>query len=104
MSQEHGIGGFLDYEPTEIDNFRGIVLFGMNTASYKFALAKSLIDLVQQGKDRATLEELAVPFSTHLTEHLAHSPRQIKAASSKFLDTCRDFNDGKVDRQGRFWE
>lgn len=88
------IGGFLDYQPTEVDVFRGIVLFGRNVASYKFALAKSLIDLADQGAEQVSLAQLAVPFASHVAEHLAHAPRQATSASSKFLDACRDFNSG----------
>lgn len=39
------MGRFLGATPTPVDNFRGIVLFGRNVASYKFALAQALIDL-----------------------------------------------------------
>lgn len=36
---------FVDVEPTLENYWRAIILFGKNTASYKFALAKSLIDV-----------------------------------------------------------
>ena len=42
--------------------FRGVVLYGRNVASYKFALAESLITLASKGKDYFRLEDLAVPF------------------------------------------
>ena len=36
---------FLSQEPRLEDYWRGIILFGRNVASYKFALAKTLLDL-----------------------------------------------------------
>ena len=42
------------------DYWRGIVLFGRNVASYKFALAASLLELKPASGDLVRLEELAV--------------------------------------------
>lgn len=98
MAADSRLSGFLDVSPTEVDNFRGIVLFGRNVASYKFALAKSLIELAQQGQQRVPLDELAIPFASHVSEHLARYPRQTTAASSTFLDACGKFNDGQITR------
>lgn len=83
-----------------MDNFRGIVLFGRNVASYKFALAQSLIDLAEQGKYEVSLEELAVPYAQHLTQHLANAPRQGTSPRSQFLDACRKYNNGDLDQSG----
>lgn len=90
----------MDYQPTVVDNFRGIVLFGRNVASYKFALARALIELAGQGKTRVSLSDLAVPFSAHLAAHLKEAPRQATSASSKFLDACRQYNEGTLTREG----
>lgn len=89
------------YEVTpSLDNYwRGIILFGRNVASYKFALAKSLYDLSQNQNDLITLEELAVPFSHHICEHLEHVDKQGTSSSSKFLNSCRDFNAGKISKE-----
>ncbi len=59
-------------EPTLKNYYRGIILFGDNTATYKFALGKSLLELATNPNDLITLEDLAEPFSTHLVNHLAH--------------------------------
>ena len=56
-------------------SWRSIVLFGKNTASYKFALAQSLMQLAQQGCDSVTLDELAIPFAEHICEHAKIAPR-----------------------------
>lgn len=78
--------------------WRSIILFGRNVASYKFALAKSLVELSANGQSSITLEELAVPFSTNLCEHLNLAPRQITSRSSRFIDACRSFNDNIISK------
>src|ERR1700733_11545427 len=85
---------FLALDPTLENYWRAVILFGQNVASYKFALAKSLIELSGIGKQSITFEELAEPFSRHIVEHLAAAPKQATSASSRFLDTCRGFAAG----------
>lgn len=83
-------------EPTIEDNWRGIVLYGRNVQSYKFALAKSLLELRPAEGDLIRLEDLAPVYVRHLTEHLKVANKQGTSASSKFLDACRAFNAGGV--------
>lgn len=40
------------------------------------------------------LDELAVPFSRNVREHLTLSPKQATSPTSKFLDACRQANSG----------
>jgi hypothetical protein len=54
---------FEDINPSLENYWRAIILFGRNVASYKFALAKSLLEVGKQSGDIVTLEELADPFS-----------------------------------------
>jgi hypothetical protein len=94
-----GHGAFETYVETgtkEESNWRSVILFGRNVASYKFALAKSLIELAQQNRDSCTLEELAIPYTRNLCEHLAHSPKQATSPSSKFLQACADYNSQNI--------
>jgi hypothetical protein len=83
-------------EPTIEDNWRGIVLYGRNVQSYKFALAKSLLEIQPAEGDLIKLEELAPVYVRHLVEHLKTADKQGTTASSKFLDACRGFNKGTV--------
>ena len=83
---------FLELNPTQEDYWRAIVLFGKNVASYKFALAQSLLELRQQGQTFVTLEELAIPYVKYLTKHLREEDKQTTSKSSKFLDSCRAYN------------
>ena len=85
-------GGLTD--PTE--DFRQIVLYGRNVASYKFALAKVLVDLAQQQKTFVTLEELALPFASEICRHMKVIDRQGSFSHSRFLDACRFYNSGSI--------
>ena len=84
MSEE-----FILNEPSLENYWRGIILFGRNVASYKFALAKSLIELRPQSGQLLKLSELAPSFANQIAEHLRHSPKQITSPSSKFLDAVK---------------
>lgn len=87
---------FIQSSPTLDSFWRAIILFGKNTASYKFALAKSLIDLSTGGKNFFTLEELARPFSNHILDHLKKAERQGTSPSSQFLRANKDYLEGRI--------
>ena len=89
---------FAEVHPT-IDNYwRAIILFGRNVASYKFALGKSLLELAQQGRTVVPLTDLALPFAKHIAHHLKLADKQATSSTSKFLEACRRFNQGELDR------
>jgi 5-methylcytosine-specific restriction endonuclease McrA len=77
-------------------DFRSIVLHGANVASYKFALAKSVLTLAEGGAAAVTLEELAVPFSKEICDHLQQVDTQSTSSGSRFLDACRHYNAGRI--------
>lgn len=87
---------FIGSDPSLETYWRSIILYGENVASYKFALAKSLLELAPRGNTFITLKKLAEPFSRHLSEHLRYCDKQITSPSSQFLDKCREFNAGKI--------
>jgi len=87
---------FYQADPTLENYWRGVILFGRNVASYKFALAHALYDVDKSGSDLVTLEDLAVPFSRHLCEHLLHAPKQITSRRSQYLEACVQFNNGEI--------
>jgi len=87
---------FISKEPSLEDYWRGIILFGRNVASYKFALAQTLLELQPSSGELLKLGELAPVFSRHLTEHLKLSDKQGTSSSSKFLEGCRSFNHGSL--------
>lgn len=87
---------FSDRTPTLEDQWRGIILFGRNVASYKFAFAKALLELRPADGQLVKLDELAVPFARNIAEHLKLADKQCTSQSSKFLDACRAFNAGEL--------
>ena len=89
---------FMGKDPTLEDYWRSIILYGSNVACYKFALGKTLLEIAPTGKTFVTLEELAEPFSRHITEHLKLNSKQTTSPSSKFLKACDRFNQGEIDR------
>jgi hypothetical protein len=62
---------FYDINPSPENCWRTIVLFGQNVASYKFALAKALLEINPQRNGLIKLEELALPFANHICAYLA---------------------------------
>ena len=89
---------FTDTSPNLETYWRSIVLFGRNVASYKFALAKSLLEIGGAEKELIRLEDLAEPFSRNVCEHLKLSPKQSTSPSSKFLNACRAYNSGDLSK------
>ncbi|GHH64849.1 hypothetical protein GCM10017673_08240 [Streptosporangium violaceochromogenes] len=78
--------------------WRAIVLYGANSATYKFAFGTTLLETAAAGRGRVTLEELAPRYAELLCQALERRPRQGTAARSGFLDACRAFNAGELDR------
>jgi hypothetical protein len=90
---------FITYRPTPEDYWRGIILFGRNVATYKFALGSALLELQPAAGQLVTLEELAAPFSAHLCAHLKSAEKQIISRGSRFLDSCRKANAGELSQE-----
>jgi 5-methylcytosine-specific restriction endonuclease McrA len=89
---------FLEVNPSREDYWRSVILFGLNVASYKFALAKSLLEIAPTEQNFVRLEELAVPFARNISEHLKVASKQATSSSSRFLDAVRQFNSGELDQ------
>lgn len=87
---------FLEIYPTLPNQWRAVVLFGLNSASYKFALGKALLSLRGTPGDLITLDNLALPFAREVCGHLGKAPRQATNSKSRFLDACRQANSGEI--------
>ena len=83
-------------DPSLESQWRALILFGRNSATYKFAFAKALLEVIQNQKNSVTLDELSKPFANSIVEHLKYNDKQGNSASSQFLSKCRDFRDGKI--------
>ena len=88
---------FISVNPSVEDCWRGIILYGQNSASYKFALAESLLQLNPRSGQLIKLEDLAPAFGKAIAEHMSHSPKQ-GTNPGKFLKIVQGYNaDGNLD-------
>lgn len=83
---------FISEEPSVEDCWRGVVLYGRNTASYKFALASALLELRPEAGSLVKLEDLAPAFALQIARHLKDSPKQITTTNGKFIQACLNYN------------
>jgi hypothetical protein len=88
---------FQDAAPTPAGDWRHIVRFGRNVASYKFALGQALLVLAARQQTFVPLADLTVPYAAGLCEHLQVEDRQSTSAQSQFLDACRSRNRGDLE-------
>ena len=88
---------FIFDQPTLDSYFRGIILFGNNVASYKFALGKSIIELAENGADFIPLKDLAIPFIKYTNEHYLKGNKQITSNSSKYFDAFEKYNSQDIE-------
>jgi HNH endonuclease len=90
------VNDFLNDDSTLESQFRSIFLFGRNVATYKFALAKSLLELGTPNNGFITLEELSPIYVKHLLEHVRTGKRQITSKSSKFIQACQLYDSEQI--------
>lgn len=93
---------FRDISLSENDYFRAVILYGRNVASYKFALAESILTFAIAGRNFVSLEDLSVPFSDSLCRHLQIQDKQSTAPTSTFLEALRNYNIGEIDSQQKY--
>ncbi len=72
---------FYQAEPTAFSSWRMAILMGANSRTYKFALGHALLTLAAQGRDSATLAEIALPYSLAMAEHAQEYPQAPKAGN-----------------------
>ena len=89
---------FLESKVQTESIWRSVILFGRNVASYKFALGKSLLELADKETNFVSMEDLAAPFSKHISEHLKINDNQGTSQSCRFLNKARDYNKGDAAR------
>tara|TARA_R110002073_G_scaffold72537_1_gene177059 strand:- start:19291 stop:20316 length:1026 start_codon:yes stop_codon:yes gene_type:complete len=83
-------------DPSLESQWRALILFGKNSATYKFAFAKSLLELVNKETTKISLAELSRPFSKNIIEHLKENDKQGNSKSSGFLNVCRSHIKGEI--------
>lgn len=83
-------------DPSIESQWRALILFGKNSATYKFAFAKSLLELVNKETTKISLTDLSKPFSKNIIEHLKINDKQGNSKSSSFLNVCRNHIKGEI--------
>ena len=91
-------------DPSIESQWRALILFGKNSATYKFAFAKALLEVIENQKSSVTIEELSKPFADSIVQHLKFNDKQGNSKSSSFLNKCRDFRDGKITEEELYWQ
>jgi hypothetical protein len=87
---------FLINDPSLESQWRALILFGKNSATYKFAFAKSLLEIVNSETNKISLTDLSKPFSKNIIEHLKINDKQGNSKSSSFLNVCRSYITGEI--------
>jgi 5-methylcytosine-specific restriction endonuclease McrA len=92
------IQSFLDTEASALNTFRTLVLFGKNTATYKFALCDAL--LKHDAKSELYYHDLRDDFVNELVRHYKDNPNQfvrgdtlLTKAMSGYLSSSQDSPD-----------
>lgn len=82
------------------DYWRAIILYGLNSATYKIALGKSLIKFSKKGKNIVTLNELAEEFFDMYKERLKNNMPQLNQPNRQtVMETIvQKYNIGKINR------
>ncbi len=80
-----------DDQPIDL-YWRSLILYGANVATYKFSLAKSLLEFATSGKSLLSLDEIALPFSKNMCEHIKTGKMQCTNNVSSYIDACSAFN------------
>ena len=88
---------FLENDLSLESQWRALIQFGKNSATYKFAFAKSLLELVNNETTRISLKELSEPFSRNIINHLKENDKQGNSKSSAFLNGCRTYLSDELD-------
>lgn len=83
-------------DPSLESQWRALILFGKNSATYKFAFAKSLLEIVDKETTRISLTDLSQPFSRNIIAHLKQNDKQGNSRSSSFLNVCRSHIKGDI--------
>lgn len=87
---------FLENDLSLESQWRAIILFGKNSATYKFAFGKALLELASKEKNGISISELAPIYVNSILEHLKENEKQGNSSSSTFLNACRKFNAGEI--------
>lgn len=79
-------------DPSLESQWRALILFGKNSATYKFAFGQALLNLIEKETTTVSLNQIAPLYVESILEHLKTNDKKGNSSSSVFLNACRDFN------------
>ncbi len=65
--------GYMQNRFDNSDFWKGIILFGLNAATYKMGLARTLLDFARQGKQQVSWSELSQAYLDQYIERISRS-------------------------------
>jgi regulator of replication initiation timing len=80
---------YLETQNSSLNTFRTIILFGRNTATYKFAFCHALLNL--DPRDEIKYEDLREEFVKRLLLHYKNNPHQFKKGLTKLTESMDSF-------------
>ena len=83
------MSAFVESSPTTDAYWRSIILFGSNSATYKFALGKALLEMAPSNANFVSLEDLALPYARNLVEHLRTARHASSVSAPSLPDNSR---------------
>lgn len=87
---------FQESDPSLESQWRALILFGKNSATYKFAFGQALLELVHNETTSISLGQIAPLYVNSILEHLKDNDKQGNATSSVFLNACRAYNNHTI--------
>lgn len=88
---------YLNEEPGDQSALRSVLLFGKNTATYKFALCNALLQF--PGRSELKYEDILPHFVDALRSHVSTHPSQERRQEpGKLVKACAEANSGVIDR------
>lgn len=88
---------FINSDNSLETNFRSIFLLGANSATYKFALAKALLELKNRSLTFISLEDLSPLFAKHLIKHIKSDKKQMTGkGTSKLLNALNLYAQNQI--------
>jgi hypothetical protein len=74
---------FIDKKTSLATYWRSVILLGRNTASYKFALSKTSLEL-QKKSNFIDIDDLALPFAKYVSEYIKENDRQATEVNDRY--------------------
>lgn len=95
--QKASIHQFINTDESVLNTFRTLLLFGKNSATYKFAFCHAL--LKQKARTQVSYQDLLQDFITILYQHYQNTPEQFKGGGNKLTKAMDKYQKSDSDWQ-----